>query len=255
MTERHRAPSHKTRSAHCSPPIKASQSQLPSGLVGPSAEVPVQIEGVYAKALLDSGSQVTILYRSFYNTYLKHLPLQSVENLEIWGLSSHQYPYDSEFTEAVTGVPQVVDALALVCPDPQTKEGIAILVGTNTHLVRKLFQACKKQAGDGFLNSLNIHPVMKEAFESIKPSEVSQEDACKHGTMWFTKPKPVVIKPGQTFQLTGLPKFPGKHNDSLVLVEQPISADGVPAPELEVRPEVHLVSREYPLKKHSAHLP
>uniref|UniRef100_A0A8B9KVR5 Peptidase A2 domain-containing protein n=1 Tax=Astyanax mexicanus TaxID=7994 RepID=A0A8B9KVR5_ASTMX len=38
---------------------------LPKGLVGPSSIVPVQVEGVYAKALLDSGSQVTLLYRSF----------------------------------------------------------------------------------------------------------------------------------------------------------------------------------------------
>ncbi len=70
----------------------------------------MQIEGVYAKALLDSGSQVTILYRNFYHTHLKHLPLKPVQNLEIWGLSSHKYPYDGylpirlEFTEVVAGV-------------------------------------------------------------------------------------------------------------------------------------------------------
>lgn len=56
-----------------------------------------------------------------------------MENLEIWG--SHKYPYDGylplrlRFSAVVTGVPQVEDTLA---PDPQTKEGIAILVCMNT---------------------------------------------------------------------------------------------------------------------------
>lgn len=114
MTERRGAPDN-LRSTHVSFLLDVGQPQLPVGLVGPVSEVPVQIEGIYAKALLDSGSQVTLLYRSFYDTYLKHLPLQPVENLEIWGLSSHKYPYDGylplrlEFTENVAGVHQVVD--------------------------------------------------------------------------------------------------------------------------------------------------
>ncbi|KAK0133373.1 Paraneoplastic antigen Ma1 [Merluccius polli] len=212
---------------------KASPSPLPAGLVGPSTEVPVQIEGIYAKALLDSGSQVTILYRSFYNAYLKHLPLQPVEHLEIWGLSAHKYPYDGylslrlEFTGAVTGVSQVVDALALVCPDPQTQQGIVILVGTNTHVVRKLFDSCREQAGDRFLSTLRIHPVFKRVFESLKPTGVAQDDVDKHGTVWYIKPKPV-LKPGQEIQLSGLPKFPGKFSETLVLVEQGVaSSDAV----------------------------
>lgn len=46
-------------------------------------EVPVQIKGMYPKVLFDSDSQITILYRSFYDAYLKHLPIQPLENLEI----------------------------------------------------------------------------------------------------------------------------------------------------------------------------
>lgn len=66
-----------------------------------------------------------------------------MENLEIWGLSSHKYPYDGylpiklEFTENVVGLPQAVDTLALVCPDSQPEKRIAILVGTNTNIVRR----------------------------------------------------------------------------------------------------------------------
>ncbi len=167
MTERHRAPE-TTHSTCGSFMLDADKPKFPEGLVGPVSEVPVQI---YAKALLDSGSQVTLLYRSFYDTYLKHLDLQPVENLEIWGLSSHKYPYDGylplrlEFTESVAGVHQVIDTLAIVCPDPVKREGVAILLGTNTSLVKKLLESCREQAGEKFLNVLTIHPVIREVYE------------------------------------------------------------------------------------------
>lgn len=242
MKGRHLAPL-ESRSTRCSPPVQEGPKQLPEGLVGPSCVVPVQIEGIYAKALLDSGSQVTILYRSFYTRYLKHLPLQPLENLEIWGLSSHKYPYDGylsiqlEFTGAVTGVRQAVDTLALVCPDPVKDENIAMLVGTNTQLVKRLFESCREQAGDTFLGTLAIHPVLREAYETMEKTDGSEDDPDKHGTVWFAQRKPITLQPGQVFKVTGLPKFPGEFVDQLALVDQPKGT--FLSEELLVRPEVH----------------
>lgn len=216
---------------------------MPPGLVGPSSDVPVQIEGIYTRALIDSGSQVTLLYRSFYDSYLKHLPLQPIEQLEIWGLSAHKYPYDGylpvqlRFTETVTGVPQTVDTLALVCPDPVTNENIAILVGTNTQLVRTMFESCREQAGEEFLKTLVIHPVFREAYKTIKQTDLSPKDTDKHGTVWFAQRKAITVKPGQVFKVTGLPKFPGELTDQLALIDQP--KDTSSPEELQVRPEVH----------------
>lgn len=244
MKERHGAPK-EIRSTNCSPAVT---SNLPQGLVGPTSVVPVLIEGVYAKALLDSGSQVTILYRSFYNTYLKHLAVQPVENLEIWGLSSHKYPYDGylpirlEFTESVAGVPQTVDTLALVCPDPVKDESIALLVGTNTSLVRQLFDSCKQEAGDRFMSTLHIHPLIRDAYQSLANTDVSLEETEKHGTVWFMQHRPLTLQPGKQLHVTGIAKFPGEFNDKLALVEQPKeSSDG----KLQVRPEVHPASVVY----------
>lgn len=246
MKERHGAPG-TTRSNCDSFLLDASKPRLPEGLIGPVSEVPVQIEGVYAKALLDSGSQVTLLYRSFYDTYLKHLELQPVENLEIWGLSSHKYPYDGylplrlEFTESVAGVHQIIDTLAIVCPDPVKREGIAILLGTNTSLVKKLLESCRKQAGEEFLNVLTIHPVIREAFETIQLTDFSQDDSDTHGTVWFIKHNPVVLKPNQVRQLSGLLKFPGQSTESLVLVDRVADCD-TRSEHLDVRPELHAAS-------------
>lgn len=145
--------------------------------------------------MLDSGSQVTILYCSFYDAYLKHLPLAPIQNLEIWGLRSHQYPYNGylpvqlEFTKAVAGVPQTVESLALVCPDTVRDEDIPILVGTNTRLVKELFETCRDQAGEKFINTLTIHPVFREAYKALKQNVVPPDEIDRHGTVWFTQRK------------------------------------------------------------------
>lgn len=42
------------------------------------------VEGIYMRVLLDTGAQVTLLYRDLYDRPLKHLPLQKLDNLEFW---------------------------------------------------------------------------------------------------------------------------------------------------------------------------
>lgn len=61
----------------------ATPIKLPPRLVGPSPDVPIQVEGIYTRGLLDTGAQMTLLYRDFYDKYLKHLPLQKLEELQI----------------------------------------------------------------------------------------------------------------------------------------------------------------------------
>lgn len=195
--------------------------------------------------MLDSGSQVTILYRSFYDTYLKHLPLQPLENLEICSLSSYRYPYEGyltiqlEFTASVTGVPQKVNTLALVCPYPVKDDNIAVLVGTNTQLIRKLIMSCKEQAGEHFLGVLTIHPILREAYAKVSQPEIPEE-VDKHGTVWFAQPKPITLQPGQASKVSGLPKYPRNFQDQLALVDQ--STDTFSSGELWVKPEAHPAS-------------
>lgn len=68
-------------------------SRLPKGLVGPSSTFDVKVNGHSCIALLDSGSQVTIVFEKWYLAYLPQVPLQSIDGLAIWGLSSSSYPY------------------------------------------------------------------------------------------------------------------------------------------------------------------
>lgn len=112
--------------------------------MGPSSIVPLKIEYIEAKALLGSGSQITQLYRSLYNKYLTHLPLNT---WRLGGLSQKKKPKDGylslklEFTGSVVGVAETIEALVLACPDPAIKGEVSMLVGTKTSLVRRLMTA------------------------------------------------------------------------------------------------------------------
>ncbi|PWA22436.1 hypothetical protein CCH79_00020786, partial [Gambusia affinis] len=120
--------------------IMAETSGLPEGLIGPPSLAEVKINGKICTALMDSGSQITIIFDSFYSEHLSHVPLHPVTGLSIWGLSESKsgYPYkgyihiDLELprqskSEKINSVP----VLALVCPDPRCSETVPVLVGTN----------------------------------------------------------------------------------------------------------------------------
>lgn len=100
--------------------------------------MPVQIEGVYTRALLDTGAQVTLLYWDFYDKHLSHISLQKLEELEIWGHFDGYIPIQMYFVPAANGKEEAYDTLAVVCSRSPGVGGNSILVGTNTDLVKRL---------------------------------------------------------------------------------------------------------------------
>uniref|UniRef100_A0A8C5MGG5 CCHC-type domain-containing protein n=1 Tax=Leptobrachium leishanense TaxID=445787 RepID=A0A8C5MGG5_9ANUR len=122
----------------------AAMKKFPDKLIGPSPIIPVQVEGVYTKALLDSGAQVTLIYRDFYQKYLKHIPLKKLKDLEIWGMGMEKFPYDGyiqvklEFSSEIAGQPRVCDTLAIVCPRPSGANRSSMIVGMNADVLRHL---------------------------------------------------------------------------------------------------------------------
>ncbi|XP_034740281.1 zinc finger CCHC domain-containing protein 12-like [Etheostoma cragini] len=110
---------------------------LPEGLVGPPSTACVKVEGRPCTALLDSGSQVTIIFDSWYAKHLTHIPIHPVSGLNLWGLSEAEssYPYRGyiqvklELPKKKPGKVRSVPVLALVCPDPRCSDNIPVLVG------------------------------------------------------------------------------------------------------------------------------
>lgn len=52
-------------------------------------------------------AQVTLLYRDLYNKHLKHLPLQKLDELKIWGIGTQTFPYNSYLPVELTFDPYV----------------------------------------------------------------------------------------------------------------------------------------------------
>ncbi len=57
--------------------------RLPEGLVGPSPLANIMLEGQPCKALLDSGSCVSIVFESWYQQHLSHVPLMPLSDLAV----------------------------------------------------------------------------------------------------------------------------------------------------------------------------
>jgi len=66
---------------------------IPRGLVGSVSNIPVKMNGWPCTALLDSGSQVTIVFEQWYSKYLSQVYFQPLTGLFIWGLNESSYPY------------------------------------------------------------------------------------------------------------------------------------------------------------------
>lgn len=107
---------------------------MPEGLVGPLSIAHANVfNGIPCTAFLDSGSQVAIVFDSWYTEHLFHVPLRPISGLNLWGLieEDSSYPYWSyiqialELPEKTPGKKnKAILALALMCPDPRCSNNI-----------------------------------------------------------------------------------------------------------------------------------
>ena len=114
--------------------VPENNTVLPEGLVGPSFIHAIRVNDVVCDALIDSGSNVTIIFESWYNKHLPGVPIKPLSCLGLWGLADTEYPYkgyvvvEMEFTEEITGVSGRVEVLALICPEPKNQQQTPVLV-------------------------------------------------------------------------------------------------------------------------------
>lgn len=150
----------------------SSHCGLPEGLVGPSMMASVTIEGQPCRALLDSGSRVTIIFESWYSRYLPNVPILPLTDLAIWGLSDSNYPYKG-YVAVELGLPpnpkgagEAVSILALVCPDPTSPDPVPAIIGTNTKKLRSLLTHCAEFEDNDEVHSLRIDTLSPEHLPS-----------------------------------------------------------------------------------------
>ncbi|XP_063780792.1 uncharacterized protein LOC134928708 [Pseudophryne corroboree] len=136
---------------------------IPGSLMGPAPLVKALVNGHECTVLIDSGSQVSIIFESWYQSHLTDVPIQPLSGLTIWGLSEQKYPYLGYVVTRITFEPglitpnETVLLVALVCPDSPGDNGkLPVIVGTNTNMFKNLSNWCDKQVVDkGHGNSSN----------------------------------------------------------------------------------------------------
>ena len=149
------------------------------------------------QAIIDSGSQVTTISKSFHDTYLSSLPILPLRDiLEVEGAGGQNVPYlgyvevSIQFPENITGKAELVSTLALVVPDCRSSAECPALLGTNIPLIRNIYSTCHTKQNTDMVGKVKLQ--------------------CK---------KAIVIPPGEKRVLSGYVRRVPTHKGGPLLVE------------------------------------
>ena len=145
------------------------------GLVGKDVIEDCCIDGNWAKCLLDSGSQVTLIYESFFRRLNK--PLFPLQDLVLWHGGGGKIPYlgwtnaTIGFDPAFCGTSQSSSTLALVVPDCRDATPYQVVVGTNSGAFRSCYQRLvDHQKGKDWKGSV-ISAACRRIYEDFEVSQ------------------------------------------------------------------------------------
>lgn len=195
--------------------------QLTRRLVGSRHIAKVTVGGVQQNCLMDGGSQVTTITKSFHEIHLPSHPIIPIQDLlHIEGAAGQLVPYlgcievDIAFPEHFTGEAKVVTTLALIVPDPKTQVEVPVLIGTNT---LDILYA-------GFKEGTTISPDCEYAslirhLQSIYLSRAQQDGQV--GRVKLQSKNAIVIPAGKKVALNGRARHVTTVNGAPLLVEPP----------------------------------
>lgn len=218
--------------------VNTTSTILPPKLVGTKCTAQVSIEGNQVNCLLDTGSQVTTIPLSFFQTHLSHHSLKSLDDLldvelQIEGANGEAVPYlgyvelNLTFPEEFLGEETEVPTLVLVVPDVSSVP--QILVGTNSLDVL-------------YSNYVERHDCRPQSFLPgysvvLNILEVRQRQAST-GVLGLIKAHsktPEVVPAGSTVVVEGQVHMSGAHQEKWAVVEA-ASASSLPGGLLVVAP-------------------
>lgn len=201
---------------HDIPPLK----RLPEGLVGIKCTAKVTIEEREVDCLLDTGSQVTTIPQSFYETNLPDIPLKPLENLlEVEGANGQAVPYlgyielTLKFPRAFVGTEVEVPTLALVVPDLTSFS--QVLVGTNSLDV--LYSKVAKESRHNPQSSFHGYQAVLKVLEA----RWKQASSKTLGYLKSSRNSPEVVPAGSTVVLDGFVHLNAPHTEKWVTLEPP----------------------------------
>ncbi|XP_049332090.1 uncharacterized protein LOC111196705 [Astyanax mexicanus] len=196
---------------------------LPRGLVGTKCISEVVIDGQKYNCLLDTGSQVTTVSKSFHETHQPALSCKPIGDLlEVEAANGQPVPYSGyvelniTFPKEFLGTAVEVPTLALVVADISEAARPTLLIGTNTLdvLYEKHFE--KNQ-----LKHQSPHHGYKMVLKTLEMRH-KQTENCTVGTVRLHSNAPKIIPAGQCSILEGSVNHRGA--DRWVVLESPSTA-------------------------------
>lgn len=195
-----------------------SMISLPKGLIGTKSTGQVKIKGTEFHCLYDTGSQVTTVTHSFYNTYLSDHPINPLNNLlEVEGANGQSVHYLGYVELAVTfpaeflGQAVNVDTRALVVPDLKTAQP-PILIGTNTLDV--VYEKHPEIQNSGF----HPEPYGYRAVMTILELRHRLSTDDNHGILKLQANRPQTITAGTTVVLDTVTIAPALQGEKAVVI-------------------------------------
>ena len=150
-------------------PNKASwtKSSTMDRIVGENNEADISLNGKCCTGLIDTGSSVSTICKSFYDVEFSEVPLHSLESIiMIEGATGHLVPYMG-YVELTLDIPgNLIDqeCLFLVVKDTKYSAEVPVLIGTN--IMGPLHNEMRVKHGDRYLQTAGT--AWQLAFHSLQ---------------------------------------------------------------------------------------
>ncbi|MCJ8730139.1 hypothetical protein PDJAM_G00180710 [Pangasius djambal] len=200
---------------------RSSDVRVPKGLIGAKYTAQILIDGQSCNCLLDTGSQVTTVSQSFYESNLSHLKIHPLnELLEVEAANGQTVPYlgfvevDITFPKSCFGSEIPVSTLALVVPDTRSNEQSKLLIGTNT--LDLLYEDCCNANTD-----LQALPYGYRVVLKVMQQRNEQKKDSSLGLVMLPGKEPRVVPAGQSCVIEGLAHVNSPALDRWIVIEPP----------------------------------
>ena len=196
-------------------------------------------KNIEARALLDTGSCVSVLSQSFYNDHLSELPLHSIDNiLQIECADGNNLPYAGYVEidiDVISGLPQSKPhtALLLVTPDTHYSATTPVILGTN--VLKVLFHDCKTTFGVQFLQKAKLHTPWYLSFRAMTLRDKQlEQNHDRIAVVRCAAAQPVTIHPNESVDVPGLIDKKTDYPESTAMMHE--TNDSYIFPNIDVAP-------------------